>query len=270
MKNIFSKISLLSALFLVAWGISDSAFSDSAIKIDTTLTDQYALDNVGPAKKVFAKDTPKIYVIWQSDQLKAGQKIKSVWIADDTHNAAPANYKIDEAEFTLEAGMKGQILSHLPGGYWDGKFTISKPNNDWPLGTYHVAIYVDSQLVKTIPFSIDGDTHLAKVTTATPEKRKDSSWGALAVDEKSKGEEVAYGIGGGYSKEEAEKNALKYCAESEGAECGVALTYKECGAFASTKDHQGVGIGATKKIAEDAAKSACHDSNCAIIVSDCN
>lgn len=119
-------------------------------KIDTTLTDKVTGndDPVGQ-KDVFNKDTTMIYVTWKSDQVKRGQNIKAVWIADDTNNAAPPNYKIAEKGTAIEDGLIGKVAT-----YWTGKFTLSRPTAGWPLGKYHVDIYLDNQLIKTVKFSI--------------------------------------------------------------------------------------------------------------------
>lgn len=263
MNNTINKV----FLFLLAFSISHVAFSQPTINIHTTLTDQFNNGTPGESKNSFTKDTPIIYIIWKSDQLKQGQKVKAVWIADDTHNVAPANYKIDEAEMVLDEGMKGKILNNLPGTFWDGKFSMSKPNNGWPVGQYHTDIFVDGTLVKSIQFNVAEAT---AANTAPKKINNSDGWGAIATDTTAHDKDRAYGIGGGASKEEAEKNAQKFCTDAGGEQCNVVVTYQQCGAVACSKDHLGVGIGDSKELSEKTAKNDCKDADCSIIASDCN
>ncbi|MDR3504390.1 MAG: DUF4189 domain-containing protein [Legionella sp.] len=256
-----------SFLFLFVLGFlsfSTALFAETSPQIDTILTD-YASDNRPMPKEVFTKDTPFLYVFWKSTQLKQGQKIKSVWIAEDTNNVAPPNYKIDETELMLQLGRSGDLIALLPGNQWSGKFKITKPNKGWPLGKYHMDIYVDNNLVKSIKYNV------IEPTQANTENKKSlDGWGVISVDSAGHNKDSVYGIGGGFSREEAEKNAQNFCNEAGGEQCSVVVAYQQCGAFALSKNHNGAGTGASKKIAEDMAISQCNDSDCLIIASDCN
>jgi hypothetical protein len=97
-----------------------------------------------------------------------------------------------------------------------------------------------------------------------------AGWGAIAADEVVGEKDPYYGVGGGDSKSEAEKNAKKFCREAGGKDCEVLVTYQQCGAYAASKKYSGVGTAATKKLAEAKALSACNNSNCSIAASDCN
>jgi outer membrane usher protein FimD/PapC len=66
-----------------------------------------------------------------------------VWIADDVGSAAPANTKIDES--TLEADQDDYY----------GAFSLSKPTAGWPVGSYHVDIYLNDKLATTAHFTIE-------------------------------------------------------------------------------------------------------------------
>lgn len=280
MNKLSIKKNLLIALSISFISFSSALFSESLPQIDTILTDQYSPDHPGEAKESFAADTAKIYILWQSEQLKPGQKIKSVWIAEDTNNVAPPNYKIDEAELTIDNNMKEKILSNLPGAYFGGKFALSKPDNGWPAGKYHMDIYVDGTLVKTVKFTVASAAQPAsEQPKAAPEaapaptaEKKAGSWGAISVDTKTHDTDSAYGVGGGSSKEEAGQNAQKFCAEAGGEKCTIVVSYQQCGAYALSKEHQGVGVGSatTKSASEAMAKGECKDDDCQIIASDCN
>jgi hypothetical protein len=126
-------------------------------------------------------------------------------------------------------------------------------------------IYVDDNLVKSIKFTV------VQATPGNSEENKlAKAWGGIAVDSASRDTDCAYGIGGGSSRAEAEKNAQNFCNEAGGQQCGVVVAYQQCGAFALSKDRDGAGTGASKEIAEDMALSQCKDPDCEIIASDCN
>jgi hypothetical protein len=91
----------------------------------------------------FTTETPKIYLRWQGQGLNAGDKIRCIWIAEDVGKAAPANYHVDEA---VTIANESQTT---------GMFTLSKPKADWPEGKYRVEIYVGTELVITLPFTIE-------------------------------------------------------------------------------------------------------------------
>lgn len=258
------KNSFLSFFVLCLLSFSMVLCAETSPQIDTILTDQ-ASDNHPMPKEAFTKDTPVLYVFWKSIQLKQGQKIKSVWMAEETNHVAPPNYKIDEVELTLEPGTATNLIALLPGNQWSGKFKITKPNNGWPAGKYHMDIYVDDNLVKSIKFNV-----AEAAQTNSENQRLADGWGVISVDSASHDKGSAYGIGGGTSRVEAEKNAQNFCKEAGGEQCSVVVAYQQCGAFALSKTHNGAGMGASKQIAEDMAINQCKDSDCLIIVSDCN
>lgn len=97
-----------------------------------------------------------------------------------------------------------------------------------------------------------------------------AGWGAIAADEVVGEKDPYYGIGGGKSKGEAEKGAKGFCREAGGTSCEVLVTYQQCGAYAASKKYSGVGTATTQKAAEARALSACNNSNCSIVASDCN
>ncbi|WP_058533839.1 DUF4189 domain-containing protein [Legionella saoudiensis] len=260
------KSSLLFVFCL--WSFTTVSLAETPPQIDTILSDQ-ATDNLPTPKETFTKDTPALYVFWKSVQLKQGQKIKSVWIAEDTNNVAPPNYKIDEAELTLEPGTARDLIALLPGNQWSGKFKITKPNKGWPLGKYHMDIYVDNKLVKSIKFTVAGATQVTP-KVGVKNKKSEYDWGVIAADSASHDKNSAYGIGGGSTREEAEKNAQQFCNDAGGEQCSTMVTYQQCGAYALSKNHHGIGVGASKEIAEGKAISQCHDADCSIIASDCN
>jgi hypothetical protein len=306
MKNKYIANGILLVIFMTMMSFCTSLFASDAIQIDTILTDKMTADNnAGEPKDVMSPDTPAIYVFWKSDQLKDGQKLKSVWIADDTNNVAPANYKIDEATFELNKDFKDKMLSSLPGSYWGGKFDVTKPTSGWPVGKYHVDIYVDDALVKTINFTVAkaGATSQAAAPAASAEpvvaapaapvvaattaavvsapttkpaasddlSTVPNTWGAISIDQAVVNETSPYyGTGGGNTKELAEKSADRFCVEAGGKQCKVVISYQTCGAYAASSQSSGAGTGVTKKASEDDAISHCKSGDCKIVISDCN
>jgi hypothetical protein len=102
-----------------------------------------ARDPTGEPATVFTTETPAIYLRWQSQGLNASDKIRCIWIAEDVGKAAPANYHVDEAVATANESQT------------TGAFTLSKPKADWPEGKYRVEVYVGTELVATLPFTIE-------------------------------------------------------------------------------------------------------------------
>jgi hypothetical protein len=89
----------------------------------------------------FPADLPKLYAFWIAHGLENGDKVHGVWIADDVGDAAPKGTKIDDATLVYA-------------GDNENAFSLTKPTNGWPLGKYHVDIYINDALAKTVPFSI--------------------------------------------------------------------------------------------------------------------
>lgn len=98
----------------------------------------------------------------------------------------------------------------------------------------------------------------------------DVVWGAIAT-EVTKGEmDPYYGIGGGDTQAEAERNALSFCREAGAKRCALRLTYNQCGAYALSEVGSGTGMATTKREAEKLALSACKGRGCEVVASDCN
>ena len=94
---------------------------------------------------------------------------------------------------------------------------------------------------------------------------------AIAVDddENTRGGDAGWGTGEGDTDKEAQAMALKNCREHGSKGCEVALTYKQCGAYASSRKHSGTGTGASESVAKKAALDECGNNSCKIVVSDC-
>ena len=99
----------------------------------------------GEATETFSPDTPKIYLHAGLEDMPSGTKLSSTWIAEDTHGAAPPNYKIDSVEFNV-----GGIVNVAD-------FSLSKPNAGWPVGTYRVELFINGKASGTAHFTVEGD-----------------------------------------------------------------------------------------------------------------
>jgi hypothetical protein len=91
----------------------------------------------------FTPDTPKIYVEAELADTKDGDTVKGVFICDSS-KISPPNYKIDELTQHLKAGMR------------EAQFSCTKPTTKegWPEGSYHVDLYVNDKLVKTLKYTV--------------------------------------------------------------------------------------------------------------------
>lgn len=125
--------------FSAATTISSIAWADGFENIIISST-----KDAETSEDTFAPDTAKIFVAADlTDDVKSGSTITVSWIAVDTAGAAPPNYKIDEVSFDIKAN-ENQVNS-----------SITKPNNDWPVGTYNIIFSVDGKPMETADFSIE-------------------------------------------------------------------------------------------------------------------
>ena len=97
-----------------------------------------------------------------------------------------------------------------------------------------------------------------------------AGWGVIAVDDQVGEKDPAYGVGGGDSKAEATKNAMKFCKEASGTKCDVAVTYEKCGAYASSRKYSGTGTASTAQEAKKKALGECNNASCRVLIADCN
>ena len=126
----------LIALF-AAIGIFTSAHAGD-VKVESVI----AVDGDTKPATTFASDVPKLYAFFRTKGTAKGGKLRGAWIAEDVGDAAPPNTKIDEATITGDEDN------------FHGAFSLSKPDNGWPVGKYQVEIYADGALVTTVKFTI--------------------------------------------------------------------------------------------------------------------
>lgn len=92
---------------------------------------------------VFAPDTPKIVLHVEILDMPKGTKIAADWIAVKT-DVAPANYKIDSAGEQLAEDVASDEKS----------FSLSKPDNGWPVGDYRIDLTIADKVAKSVPFQV--------------------------------------------------------------------------------------------------------------------
>lgn len=98
-------------------------------------------------KEAFSTNSAMIYLLCTSDEVAEGQTVKAVWIAADTQGMAPNHYKIGEKSFEVNKNMDEKKD-------WTIKYSLSKPYTGWPIGQYHVDLFVDGELANSLKFQV--------------------------------------------------------------------------------------------------------------------
>lgn len=94
--------------------------------------------------------------------------------------------------------------------------------------------------------------------------------GAIAIDDQQGQRDPGYGFFiGAYSREEAERGALRECRDSGNDHCKVAVWFETCGAYAASRRYYGIGWGATERRARRMALENCGHERCRIVVLRC-
>jgi hypothetical protein len=96
----------------------------------------------GDETDTFAPTAAKIFVNVDLEDVSAGTKLTSKWIAVDTNGVAPPNYLIDSADFITKPEMDSAV------------FSLSKPNNGFPVGSYRVEVYINGELAQSAKFTV--------------------------------------------------------------------------------------------------------------------
>lgn len=99
----------------------------------------------GDAVDSFDPGVAKIFLHAHMAEIPNGAKMKGTWIAVDTHGVAPANYPIDSAEMTASSSVN--VVN----------YSLSKPNNGWPVGHYRVDLSIDGRSSASAEFDIAKD-----------------------------------------------------------------------------------------------------------------
>ncbi len=95
----------------------------------------------GVAKNKFSKDTALLVLESKIADVPNGAKLRGAWIAEKTQ-VAPPNYRIDGTEL-----VKGPLMNQVT-------FTMSRPNNGWPVGDYRVDLFINDKAAGSVRFSV--------------------------------------------------------------------------------------------------------------------
>ncbi len=90
----------------------------------------------------FAPDTPKLFVNFSLESIPNGDTIKGTWICEKS-DAAPPNFKIDEAQLKIGLGINA------------GDFSMTKPTKGWPEGSYRIDLSWNDKVVESVKFTIE-------------------------------------------------------------------------------------------------------------------
>ena len=95
----------------------------------------------GGAGTTFAKSSTKVYLLVKDPTGAKGDKIRAVWIADDTAGKLSKGKKI--GDFTQTLVQPGQSTSFF-----------SAFDKGFPSGQYHVEVYENAKLTKSTKFVV--------------------------------------------------------------------------------------------------------------------
>jgi hypothetical protein len=100
---------------------------------------------------------------------------------------------------------------------------------------------------------------------------RDAQYDSIAISDARgvAGGDAGYGVGQGDSQADANEGAMHECRTHGNANCKLVLTYGMCGAYASSMNHAGTGMGRTAVEASKNALDACAHDNCKVVVADC-
>jgi hypothetical protein len=137
---IMDRSKLITSLLISSLLTTSSAFANGFGALPTfkcTLTDKLDKYNwPGVQREQFKTYTPKIYFICDSDTTMTGDSIKAVWIADHISNTKPAIH-------TMGIMTKHVVMRQSRGESFEADLSLEKPEGGWPLGAYHVQLYIN-------------------------------------------------------------------------------------------------------------------------------
>lgn len=96
--------------------------------------------------------------------------------------------------------------------------------------------------------------------------------GAIAVNDQEgrSASQVGYGISTNKdSRREAEVAAMRAC-RARNDSCKVVVWFEQCGAYASSREHSGIGYGNSERVARAKALDDCGTDRCRIVISGCD
>jgi uncharacterized RDD family membrane protein YckC len=89
----------------------------------------------------FSPETPIIHVAFRVSQVQPGARLKAVWSAVNVGTVAPPNSQLAESTLVLPGPLPGN-------------FRFTRGPQPWPVGDYKVDLYLNDQLVLSLPYRI--------------------------------------------------------------------------------------------------------------------
>mgnify|MGYP001441897922 CR=1 FL=1 len=135
------KIKVLSSfvvLVLIAVMLSSCSFTTANF---SNLTMSTGVDGFKPVNVTtkFTTTTPAFYVTGDINNAPDDTVISAVWYYLDTDS----DYMIDQSQYQVE-GTNNSFY-----------FSLSIPDNGWPVGTYRVDLYIDDAVDQSIFFTVE-------------------------------------------------------------------------------------------------------------------
>lgn len=93
-------------------------------------------------KAVFTPDTPAFYAVFVLADVPPDTPVKAVWFGENLEGVPPET-QIGEYEISL-GGPKNE-----------GNFSLGRPANGWPVGTYRVELFIAGQPAHTARFRVE-------------------------------------------------------------------------------------------------------------------
>lgn len=93
----------------------------------------------------FSTEVAEIHAVVELEGQAAGTRVKGVWISVDAINVP--DYEIGAYELVLEKATQKTV-----------HFSLSRPDNGWPVGNYRLDIHLDGRIAAISPFSITPST----------------------------------------------------------------------------------------------------------------
>jgi uncharacterized RDD family membrane protein YckC len=138
---------LIIALLLAAGGVWGGFFlretpATTGAPVSATLASSVSPNHepINPTT-TFSAQTPVIHVAFRVSQAQPGSRLKAVWSAVDIGTAAPPNSQLAESTVVLP-------------GPAPGNFRFSRGAEPWTVGNYKVDLYLNDQLVLSLPYRI--------------------------------------------------------------------------------------------------------------------
>ena len=128
----FKKIIMMPILTLL------SANANAVLPtFECTLSNEFNMLN-DPYETIeyYSSRTKAVYLICESNNVRKGDTIRAVWIADKTDNVCWYNNVLSQSHRVVAYNLN-VLDTYRP------RFTLPRPACGWPKGQYHVMLYIN-------------------------------------------------------------------------------------------------------------------------------